>query len=802
MSDDSDLAPTLNRCPECENSLNISDLPPFAKVTCPECGSAVRVRTTMGQYQITQLLGEGGMSQVFKAVDLYLRREVALKVLHQSLSQDAALTSMFEREAKLTASILHPNVVKVYTVGGEDGYFFIAMELVETTSLEQLIASKGALSEQNVLSVAADVTSGLRAAYEEDLIHRDIKPGNMLVTEEGTTKLVDFGLAVQQGIDDETEDLWATPFYVPPEKLEGEPDSYLGDIYSLGATLYHALAGKPPFEANTSSLEELKEIKKQPVDLKSDAPGLSKATVKLVEKMMSYDAADRPQDYTELLEEIDGIRKRNFGVETTRTSPGGQKKAIATLGIVLLVLAGLAAFGVMFFGRDNGGAEELGIGTGERLISAGEETGAEIFLKGRREFTSGNYKAAAETFDSLTGVSSLSPVAEMWRYFFLGMIDLFRGNETDSRVSFGMVKAVRGEVDEQSSIVAEKLTEMASKLARPLPVLESSLPEKRDDLGAIGLLASGLKNWQLGQFESARIYFDAFESSTPPPELVWMEELKQQLKPFRADLQLLSNLPNPSRKRTDDLTEAKKSLQEALDKVKTRGALPQLIKDRIARIDEIEKIIAEEKKAAEIPEPGTSVTESKPPPQETGMGEWDAEALAEKDRLKAVIAQNAAAMENFQFSSVAGSLQSEEVFTEKGKRLKLDLLHAYDRAGQFIEKLAAILNVNRYEGVVRRKEGKPLDAFIAEADSSRFVVDLGFGPNEVEVELFAADWLVEAARQSFPAMGEESVETWETLAFFAMATGQREAFKETADSLIEIAPQFADRLETISKMYE
>ena len=170
----------------------------------------------MGQYQITGMLGEGGMSQVFKSFDMHLGREVALKVLHQSLSRDSALTAMFEREAKLTASILHPNVVKVFTVGNEDGYFFIAMELVDATSLEQVIASTGALPEKEVLHVAHDVVAGLKAAYHEGLIHRDIKPGNMLVTGEGTSKLVDFGLAVQQGGDDESDDVWATPYYVPP----------------------------------------------------------------------------------------------------------------------------------------------------------------------------------------------------------------------------------------------------------------------------------------------------------------------------------------------------------------------------------------------------------------------------------------------------------------------------------------------------------------------------------------------------------------------------------------------------------
>ena len=299
MQESSEQIPVVNQCPECSHSMDVSHLQPFVKIVCTNCKATVRVRTQMGQYHITGVLGEGGMSQVFRAEDVNLGREVALKILHQSLSQDSALTAMFEREAKLTALILHPNVVKVYTVGKDQGYFFIAMELVDATSLEELIVNKGALPEGDVLNIAHDVTSGLKAAHQEDLIHRDIKPGNMLVTAKGTSKLVDFGLAVQQGGADESEDLWATPFYVPPEKLDGSPDTYLGDIYSLGATLFHALAGQPPFEANTSSLEELKLIKQRDVDLKSRAIGVSKGTVKLIDQMMAYQPSDRPGSYDE-----------------------------------------------------------------------------------------------------------------------------------------------------------------------------------------------------------------------------------------------------------------------------------------------------------------------------------------------------------------------------------------------------------------------------------------------------------------------------------------------------------------------
>ncbi|MEO0416351.1 MAG: serine/threonine-protein kinase, partial [Verrucomicrobiota bacterium] len=323
---ESDSAHTvIESCPACKSELDVTEFTPHSKIVCPSCGEKFRVRSVLGHYRIAKLLGEGGMSQVFAADDVTLGRRVALKILHQSFSRDESLTSMFEREAKLTAAINHPNVVKVYTVGRDQGYFYIAMELVWAVSVEQLIATKGAIKEELVLRIAEDVVSGLRAAQGENLIHRDIKPGNMLVMGDSTTKLVDFGLAVHQDGVDEDEDLWATPFYVPPEKLEGEADTYLGDIYSLGATLYHAIAGEPAFVANTSSLDELIEIKKQPVDLKSKATHASKGTIKLIDTLMAYKAEDRPQSYDEILEKI-GEARQKAGITKEGAGSGAERR--------------------------------------------------------------------------------------------------------------------------------------------------------------------------------------------------------------------------------------------------------------------------------------------------------------------------------------------------------------------------------------------------------------------------------------------------------------------------------------------
>ncbi|MCP5551239.1 MAG: serine/threonine protein kinase [Akkermansiaceae bacterium] len=286
--------PVINHCPECGEAIDVSLLAPFAKVECPHCAKAVRVRTRLGNFQIVQLLGEGGMSQVFLAEDLALNRQVALKILHQDLSRDAALMALFEREAKLTASINHPNVVKVYSVGSDQDYFYIAMELVDYISLEQAIVENGMMPEREVLDIAHDVTSGLRAAFDSGLIHRDIKPGNILLTRSGSAKLVDFGLALQHGGSDEVEDLWATPFYVPPEKLDGEADDFHEDIYS-GRDLFHALAGRLRPSGAEHGRPRATEGNQVPAGGLSPTPGrqLDAATVKLILDRMIAKARPR-----------------------------------------------------------------------------------------------------------------------------------------------------------------------------------------------------------------------------------------------------------------------------------------------------------------------------------------------------------------------------------------------------------------------------------------------------------------------------------------------------------------------------
>ena len=797
MEGSSEQTSVINQCPECSQSVDVTALPPFAKIECPGCGTSVRMKTLMGQYHLTGILGEGGMSQVFRAVDTHLGREVALKVLHPELSRDSALTSMFEREAKLTASILHPNVVKVYTVGQEQGYFFIAMELVRATSLEEMIANKGSLSESDVLNIAHDVTSGLAAAQEEGLIHRDIKPGNMLVTEDGTAKLVDFGLAVQQGGEDESEDLWATPFYVPPEKLEGEKDTYLGDIYSLGATLFHALAGSPPFDANTSSLEELKVIKKQDLDLKSLVPGLSKSTLRLVEKMMSYDAVSRPQSYADILDHIETIQKRQFGVtKSSRRKKPVNRKAVIALGVCSALLAVVVALNVF---RDRQQEEDpggVGIVIDDRVISAGDNKKVAQFLEGRQLISEGNFRNAEPIFDSLVVETTLSPSIRMWSLFFQGTTRLFLGNEEDARQSFALIEAINPEGESDIGEVVSFMKETSRVLSDPLPVLEPEEAFESESLEVVGFLVAGLKNWQLGQFENGLELLKRFEESSIPSGYEWMEPLQAQVSEYQRDWQIFSSLPNPNRESSRALGTQKATLQAALSEVKTRGALRKTIQERIERIDtirELEKKEAEERLRAEQEERSMTTNPPTDPVKDPVPAPTTLSPEEEKEKvvMQGLISDLNQYQATFLFSAAIAKVNAYEPETKAGEKWKAGLLEGYTYADQFLPFFSKLLSEGEYEGVIRRREGVPLEARITAATLSILTLDLGFGPNEVEIELFDPDWMTEAAEGLMPPVSEETAEERKRLVYFSLVNGLLKKAERLADEISAVDDEFA-----------
>lgn len=192
------------------------------------------------------------MGTVYRSFDVSLERMVAIKMLKREMADDKQVMESFYREARATASLNHTNIIHVYSFDEHEGSPYIVMELADHGSLDSWIIRDGLVPELNVLDVGIKVASALESALQRNLLHRDIKPGNILFNEYGEPKLVDFGLARQAEQNEEYEAaIWGTPYYVAPEKIQRQGEDFHSDMYSLGGTLYHALTGHVPFEAET-----------------------------------------------------------------------------------------------------------------------------------------------------------------------------------------------------------------------------------------------------------------------------------------------------------------------------------------------------------------------------------------------------------------------------------------------------------------------------------------------------------------------------------------------------------------------
>jgi serine/threonine-protein kinase len=265
--------------------------------------------TRIGKYQLLALRAEGGMGAVYKAQDVEKGLTVALKVLPRSHARKANLLERFRREALSGSFLDHPNIVRVFDADYADGYHFIAMEYVQGMSTAEMLAESGRLKERDALSIIIQVTRALEHISDHGLVHRDIKPGNILVDSEGVAKLADMGLAlwVERPMPrlTLTGRMMGTPFYISPEQARGETDLDIrSDIYSLGTTLYEFVTGLPPFRGKTAAdvlARHLTEAIPSPQEIERT---LSDGVCNVIAKMMAKERKNRYQTARELMKDL------------------------------------------------------------------------------------------------------------------------------------------------------------------------------------------------------------------------------------------------------------------------------------------------------------------------------------------------------------------------------------------------------------------------------------------------------------------------------------------------------------------
>src|SRR6266849_6833253 len=234
------------------------------------CGEFMQIEVLGDRYQLQDPIGRGGMATIYRARDLRMDRTVAVKVLREVYSTDPKFVRRFQVEAKAASALQHPNIVQVYDYGQTDGNYYIVMELVEGTDLRRYLRSRGVLDVDRAIIIAHDVSLGLGAAHRRDIVHRDVKPQNVLVGRGGSIKLTDFGIAsVYKDIHAErlttTGMTLGTVQYYAPEQAPGEIVSPAADVYALGIVMYEMVTGRTPFDGDTPVAVAMQHIENPPI---------------------------------------------------------------------------------------------------------------------------------------------------------------------------------------------------------------------------------------------------------------------------------------------------------------------------------------------------------------------------------------------------------------------------------------------------------------------------------------------------------------------------------------------------------
>ena len=265
------------------------------------------------RYEIIKTIGEGGMANVYLANDTILDRKVAIKVLRGDLSNDEKFIRRFKREALSVSNLSHPNIVEVYDVGEEDGNYYIVMEYIEGKTLKQLLQKRGAFTLNEVIDIMTQLTDGLAHAHEAYIIHRDIKPQNIMIEDNGLVKITDFGIAMALNSTQltQTNSVMGSVHYLPPEQANGKGSTVKSDIYSLGILMYELLTGSVPFKGDTAVEIALKHMKEKIPSIRKQNPTIPQSVENIVLKATAKNPKNRYDNVRDMYKDLQTALQRD-----------------------------------------------------------------------------------------------------------------------------------------------------------------------------------------------------------------------------------------------------------------------------------------------------------------------------------------------------------------------------------------------------------------------------------------------------------------------------------------------------------
>ena len=254
------------------------------------------------RYEIVKSIGEGGMANVYLAVDLILNRKVAIKILRGDLANDEKFIRRFQREALAASSLSHPNIVEMYDVGEDNGNYYIVMEYIEGKTLKQLLKKRGHLTVGEAVDIMLQITDGMVHAHDSYIIHRDLKPQNIMIQEDGQIKITDFGIAMALNSTQltQTNSVMGSVHYLPPEQASGKGSTIKSDIYSMGILFYELLTGVLPFKGDNAVEIALKQMKEAIPSVRKQNPNIPQSVENIIIRATAKNPKNRYNDTREM----------------------------------------------------------------------------------------------------------------------------------------------------------------------------------------------------------------------------------------------------------------------------------------------------------------------------------------------------------------------------------------------------------------------------------------------------------------------------------------------------------------------
>lgn len=767
-----DADATTQNCPACGVSVDLRDAEPLARVTCAGCGEKFRVDRTFDHFVLLETLGAGGMGSVYKARDTRLDRLVALKILRTELSAQPGETARLEQEARVTAAVSHPNVVQVFSSGNDHKQFYLVMELVDFGSLDDLIEQHGKLPEAQVLEIGLQIAQGLQAAQEKGLIHRDIKPANILFANESSAKIGDFGLAVAAGQKaDAQNEIWGTPYYVAPERLNNEPEDFRSDIFSLGATLFHAIAGRPPIEGESTSATELRQLKSQPPVLGAIMPELSRLTDRAINRMIAPDPRMRFQSYAEA---ITALRRARQALE-----PRGYAERFRSRALIatLLVVVPLVASSIYLYRSKTKVAPDVPPAAGDMNISL-----KQLYDDARRQLIAGKYDVARTAFTKLGEQAGNRQPILNWIRLHRGLASLLRGYSTQARQAFEEVeKSGRFSAKPQDAELAKFFVETAHTLAAPNPIPAAGAPGANPKTPqALAIFLFAMKDWQQGDFANGASLLEQFARSESTGALGWINDYKPLAQKYLNDYRVYAegkarpqNLASVA-----GLKDALSAVRATASKIQIHSRISEVLKDDEALLA---KRLADEQKS-----------------ENQALAQATREAVGRETPIwEAALAAYRVKVAAYDFTGAANAVTAPQL-TEAALKTKQQMW--MKKAAWLVEWKTQFISDFHRSPVARPVSDTAGIVYkgIAGADPDRIALTLPYGATSVSWAKVTPKSLLESSTAFIVPGAPDTPDRQWRCAVFASETGQVNAARDLGDAAAKAKPEYREFLSSLS----